>query len=96
MVDGFREVNRLSENCMRSRDCLNSIRWKLDIWKNRPDEQTLAYVGSKEEGVMVSIDREIVIRELERSIDSLEAELKAEKKKLIDMLEIIKEEYECN
>lgn len=96
MVDGFREVNRLSMNCMRFRDCLNSIRWKLDVWKNKPDEQIVSYVGNEEDGVMVSIDRETVIRELERSIDSLEAELKAEKKKLIDMLEIIKEEYEGN
>lgn len=91
MVDGFREVNRLSLNCTRFRDCLNSIRWKLDIWKNKPDEQIVSYVGNEEDGVMVSIDRETVIRELERQVDTLEKDLKDETKKLVDMLEIIKE-----
>lgn len=91
MVDGFREVNRLSLNCMRFRDCLNSIRWKLDIWKNKPNEQIVSYVGNEEDGVMVSIDRETVIRELERQVDILEKDLKDETKKLVDMLEIIKE-----
>lgn len=91
MVDGFREVNRLSLNCMRFRDCLNSIRWKLDIWKNKPNEQIVSYVGNEEDGVMVSIDRETVIRELERQVDTLEKDLKDETKKLVEMLEIIKE-----
>lgn len=91
MVDGFREVNRLSLNLMQFRDCLNSIRWKLDIWKNKPDEQIVSYVGNEEDGVMVSIDRETVIRELERQVDTLEKDLKDETKKLVDMLEIIKE-----
>lgn len=91
MVDGIREVNRLSVNCMRLRECLNNIQWKIDIWIAKPDERFLSYVGNDENGVTISIDKETIIRELERSRDFHKAELLAEKKKLIEMLEIIKE-----
>lgn len=91
MIDVLNEIHRLSRNCLEIKESLFRLEAKRDRFINKSKELALAYVGDEEYGFTFPIENEIIIKEIEKRRDVIESDYEAEKAKLIEVLEILKE-----